>query len=820
MATDDPRDVPSPPVFTRIDATVPTFEMREALEIEGVALPTEDELKALSHTFNKMLEAARVSASTSSRSFSEQQGRGVSWFKLFNEVDMDRSGTVTFDELQRVARSKVGIKASHISEMQLRALWCALDVDDSNTIKVDEMVRFLKLSPVVHETWDDVPASVVNDGPNLKRVDVIVPTSEMRAEIEASGIELPEGEKLHSLSKLYNEGLEAVRVLENKPGLSWFSLFQEIDEDQSGEVTWDEFKRVARVRLSLKLPDLELKALWCALDVDDSDNILPNEMSRFLRLAPTATNKGLEAINKQREREAKAAALAAADEPDMKRVDAIIPTAEMREVLKHHGVALPTEEQLCAYSKEFNERLEAIRLLEQKAGMSWFNLFTEIDEDQSGEVTWDEFKRVVRTRLRLRLPDLELKALWCALDVDDSDNILPNEMSRFLRLGASRKATAHQRRGRMVSDEPDMARIDAAVPTRKMRSILQSAHVPLPGADELLALSGTFNERLAKASVKASTRTRSFSHDKKNDVSWMKLFNEVDEDHSGGITFDEFYRVVRGKVGLMENQITEEQLMAVWCVLDADDSNIVRIDEMFMFLKGNVEGLKKASQRKRSAKAQMRKPWDDPDAPKATIERIEASMAAKQKSLAQRTERIQKLREELRKLDEQLSSKSRTVRSPRLLRPGGSSSPPGKRRLSPPKKRSPLQLQRSFGPAEIREQLKAALLDIAFDPGHGGSHRPSSRSALSRTTSHSSPLLPPLSPGSPHGAPPSPLARLSTPEAVRWQVPSAADVPWEVMFSSPLPGAFLSAETSDALDLRRPGTAFSPGSAGAWDFWS
>ena len=74
----------------------------------------------------------------------------------------------------------------------------------------------------------------------------------------------------------------------------------------SGYITYDEFRRVSLVKLSLEMSESEVRALWCALDADDSNQLQKNEMGAFLRLAPTDTNAGLDAINAKRYRQTQA----------------------------------------------------------------------------------------------------------------------------------------------------------------------------------------------------------------------------------------------------------------------------------------------------------------------------------------------------------------------------------------------------------------------------------------------------------------------------------------------------------------------------------
>ena len=64
----------------------------------------------------------------------------------------------------------------------------------------------------------------------------------------------------------------------------------------------------------------------------------------------------------------------------------------------------------------------------------------DVDEDHSGFITFDELQSVVRRKLRKGpsvLDDGALKALWCAIDTNDSDRLERDEFARFLRLGTA-----------------------------------------------------------------------------------------------------------------------------------------------------------------------------------------------------------------------------------------------------------------------------------------------------------------------------------------------------------------------------------------------
>ena len=116
----------------------------------------------------------------------------------------------------------------------------------------------------------------------MKDVSYSLPTKSLRAALAERGVPPPTDDDLVRLSGLFNEGLERARKLKNLEGFSFIMPFKEVDEDLSGYVTFDEFRRAVRDKIELKkaeFSDDELQALWCHLDRDDSNQILPEEMA-------------------------------------------------------------------------------------------------------------------------------------------------------------------------------------------------------------------------------------------------------------------------------------------------------------------------------------------------------------------------------------------------------------------------------------------------------------------------------------------------------------------------------------------------------------
>jgi len=71
--------------------------------------------------------------------------------------------------------------------------------------------------------------------------------------------------------------------------------------------------------------------------------------------------------------------------------------------------------------------------------ISWYHLFKHVDENDSGSISYNELRAIVRYELRLsvaELPEVHLKALWLFLDRDSSGLISAGEFGHFMKLGA------------------------------------------------------------------------------------------------------------------------------------------------------------------------------------------------------------------------------------------------------------------------------------------------------------------------------------------------------------------------------------------------
>lgn len=586
------------------------------LQEKGIAVPMPDEeVWELSLKFNEHLDSL-------------PDGRANGWIKLFREMDNDQSGLITFDEIQDLARKKLRLSREAMNDDTLKSLWCWLDEDNSDSTSQIEFSRFMdKAAPEKLKGGKDAARQeMLRQRALAKRAETeqhllgnmtadrlrsSVPTMQMKAQLEADGVPLPEGDNLAALSKMFNEHV-ALALPDTRSGRGWYQLFKEVDDDASGLLTYDELETVTRKKMKISKKDLSdtgLKALWCVLDIDNSDNIDGTEFSRFMQIEGAGSlQKGAaearqellkqQAIEKRKlADEMKKADLAAA------KLVSCIPTAQMRDELKAAGVALLDDDEVTRLSGIYNKKLE-IKLPDGKIEMrGWIQLFRELDDDASGMVTFDEIKEFTRKGMRIKpaeISDDQIRALWVALDVDDSDSIEQLEFGRFMqRAGpeslktgkdeARRKMLEQRAREKALQNEMDAKQQMALngfvgeAKTEEMRKELTSR-----GVEPL-------DESALRSVAKRFTAKVEFIHPGKDKLGVVsKLFKEVDDDASGLITYDELRAVMRKKLKFSKADCSEDQLKALWCALDVDNSNNIAFVEFSKFIQSGSDSPRRA----------------------------------------------------------------------------------------------------------------------------------------------------------------------------------------------------------------------------------
>jgi len=585
-------------------ANVKTSEMRVQLAAKGLAPMNEDELTAMSKTFNERLAEVKTLA-------------GKGWLALFRQADDDRSGLIMYDELVDVARVELKLTKAEAPEMTMKQLWCALDKDDSNTCQSDEFGSFMALGAPERQTVgaQDRRAEAIREEKLAKeaadkaaRAKLIsenkMDTVKLREKLKSKGVAPMSEEEEKKESLLFNERLQKYFI-----GKKWVHLFNMADDDASGMIMHDELLDVMRVELKLtpeEYPESRLEQLWVVLDKDDSNTIQREEFGRFMMLgAPERSTMG----SHQRRVEEKREMLRAqrtVEEADRGLIkgEINVHTAEVKAELRKHGLEPSSTDELHAMSKKLNDRLDYVN--RGKKSRSWIEVFKAVDVDGSGMITYEELQGVIRRQLHLEveeLPESNIKQLWCALDADDSNHLAQAEFGKFMMMAAPKRETlgAMDRRAmevkkakaeKVAAQEAVAMQINGmnVVTTAQITAELSELGVPPASDEEQELLSIKFNQRLMYM-LPGKERARS----------WLTLFKEIDVDDSGLITYDELADAVRVRLKLSKSDLPDVRLKALWLALDNDGGGQIASSEFGRFMKMQERAMKAGTPPKRQA---------------------------------------------------------------------------------------------------------------------------------------------------------------------------------------------------------------------------
>jgi len=174
------------------------------------------------------------------------------------------------------------------------------------------------------------------------------------------------------------------------------------------------------------------------------------------------------------------------------------------------------------------------------SSLSWAEVFSKIDLDKSGRLSFDHFAAVVCDHLRTGISRYELRMLWRHLDEDNSGLVCFNEFSLLL------------------------YRIElASWPNLSPESIYSC--------------------------VQKLNSAANYWH--RSGGNWFKIFTEIDADDSGYVSFEEFRQCVRGPFpGLRQNlsEISEIELLGMWKALDDHLDVEVSVAKFMTFMRQNA----------------------------------------------------------------------------------------------------------------------------------------------------------------------------------------------------------------------------------------
>ena len=176
---------------------------------------------------------------------------------LFERLDEDGSGGLSLEEFDHVVRKDVGMDCDALSDAEVRSLFEGIDQDSTGSIEAAEFVAWL---------W-------AADSP----IPVIQPSHRTGADIAGSMVHTVS--KLELKSRLKKKSIEASQVA------GWQAIFEQCDQDGSGELSMAEFSRAVREIAGLdasQIPETEMEELFRVVDADESGAIDAAELRVLL----------------------------------------------------------------------------------------------------------------------------------------------------------------------------------------------------------------------------------------------------------------------------------------------------------------------------------------------------------------------------------------------------------------------------------------------------------------------------------------------------------------------------------------------------------
>ena len=185
------------------------------------------------------------------------------WQRLFEQMDEDGSGRLSFKEFQLASKLLVRERLDFSS---LSALWAYIDEDGSGELTIKEFQRATYM--LILDGWEDLLVK------------------ERLEELKQIVADLNEAVETRHTRKRFHDthggGAKETRG-------NWFKVFQMIDVDGSGILGYEELEEVIRADypgLGMKpaqLSQARIRGLWKAIDSDRSGDVTVDEFMGFMR---------------------------------------------------------------------------------------------------------------------------------------------------------------------------------------------------------------------------------------------------------------------------------------------------------------------------------------------------------------------------------------------------------------------------------------------------------------------------------------------------------------------------------------------------------
>ena len=308
-------------------------------------------------------------------------------------------------------------------------------------------------------------------------------------------------------------------------------LFREWDSDGSGTISRDAFQR-AMAELEHRAPVEEVDALFLKWRSDKTGVLEINELERLLRRGASVMKSSI----------------------DM--------GCENKHALRTGAVDKAGSTLLQGFAIDAASELsvaEQLRDALSKAAVRVIDLFREWDDDNSGMVSKEEFRRGM-AEMGLKASIEEVDKVFDAFDPDGSGSVELQEFGRMLRRGSSAKLDKSLQAGAMGAIE---TKSETKFALRKGKKPEQAGTAVLRGFDLDEDSDESIAAQLRGALMASGARV-------------IDLFREWDADGDGKVTRAEFHRAM----GLLRFGAPKAEIDVVFASWDPDGSGVLELKEL------------------------------------------------------------------------------------------------------------------------------------------------------------------------------------------------------------------------------------------------
>eukprot|EP00931_Biecheleriopsis_adriatica_P056149 TRINITY_DN33273_c0_g1_i1.p1 TRINITY_DN33273_c0_g1~~TRINITY_DN33273_c0_g1_i1.p1 ORF type:complete len:1400 (+),score=291.76 TRINITY_DN33273_c0_g1_i1:112-4200(+) len=377
------------------------------------------------------------------------------------------------------------------------------------------------------------------------------PDSSLSTMSISSKAELPSEPALQGTARLMTKALIAYYQKkaskgEGGGGPSWTRFLAELNSDGSGMVSFDELDEAVRHQMRAPVSRYELRVFWRRLDEDNCGQASTEEFARLMYKIELA------------------------QWPDL------------------------TE-------KEMTETVRILSAAAEKwhrAGGNWFKIFSHVDADGNGQLSYDELVQTVRGTLpclRLspkELPERLVQGLWKALDYQGQILVPVHRFMVCMRkwggdLGIHKLTEYSKAKRGIVEQKRGLPQLQERTPA-EVRAIATAVEK---------ALSSYYIDRgylsVASASEAAAAKGGPSGNES---CGWKRFFEEMLKECSVKLAYDQFVKAVLTKlspwlnpsvalpVGGYGREVSKEDLRALWEKLDPSSMGEVTAKDMMLGL--------------------------------------------------------------------------------------------------------------------------------------------------------------------------------------------------------------------------------------------